>query len=242
MRPLISINISCYNRSRMLRECLESFITQTFRDFEIIVVDDGSTEDLSFVAKLDKRISYFKQEHSGMARGLNLAYEKSSGLYVLPFGSDDLALPELLEELIKQLNAFSEYDVIYPDCWVQNKDGGRTRNKLPEYDSPQEAYMAMLKKQFIPHGGTLWRKDKYPKYDETVGSAEDWEFFLGAMEAGLLFKHIDKRLWVYRVGHPRESKHDSQNNGCEKVLNRRGYTFDLKKREGKLCNLEQVKQ
>lgn len=237
MKPLISINISCLNRSKLLKECLESFIAQTFKDFEIIVVDDGSEEDLSFVTKIDERIKYFRQEHGGMATALNLATSASIGSLLMPFGSDDLALPELLQETIDYMDKNNDFDVIYTDCWVENKDGGRIRNKHPEYDNPQEAYEQMLRKQFISHGGTLWKKECYPAYDETVGPAEDWEFFLDAMEKGIRFKRLAKRLWVYKnFNEDRMSNNVAKmNESCEKVLRRRGYTFDSKTRSGKVC-------
>lgn len=234
--PIISVNISCYNRSQMLRECLESFINQTFREFEIIVIDDGSEEDLTFAATIDNRTRYYTQKHGGMARGLNLARKKSNGDFILPFGSDDIALPTLLEETYNCLMANPDFDVVYTDCFIVNRDGGKIRHKHPEYLDTKEAYQQMLKKQYISHGGTLWKKECYPEYDETVGSAEDLELFLTAMENGVKFKLLPKRLWLYRTGHKREAGSESQNKGAEKVLNRRGYTFDLKTRTGKPCN------
>jgi len=221
----------------MLKECLESFINQTFRDFEIIVVNDGSEEDLNFVVMMDNRIRYYRQPHGGMAKGLNLARKNSLGDYILPFGSDDLALPTLLEDTYNCLIANPDYDVVYPDNFIMNKTGGKIRHKHPEYLNSQIAYQQMLKKQYISHGGTLWKKECYPAYDETVGSAEDLELFLTAMENGVKFKSLPKRLWIYRTGNwQREAGSESQNKGSEIVLNCRGYTFDLKTRTGKPCN------
>lgn len=228
----ISINISCFNRKDMLKECVNSFLTQTFDNYEIVIVDDGSTDDLSFVSTMDERIKYFRQEHGGMAKGLNLALEKSIGKFVIPFGSDDLALPNLLQETYDMIQSNPEYDVIYTDCFIQNFEGGMIRLKHPEYLDEKVAYQKMLQKQYISHGGSLWKKEKIPQYDETVGSAEDLELFLTAMENGVKFKRLDKRLWVYRIGHVREGGSKSQNEGADKVLRRRGYRFDPIKRIG----------
>lgn len=228
--PKISIHISCYNRSRMLRECVESFLAQTFQDFEIIIVDDGSLDDLSFVAEMDSRVRFFKQEHGGMAKGLNLAMDKSCGDYIMPFGSDDLALPTLLEETLSELESNPDFDVVYPDKWQQSIHG-RIRSKSVQYSHGKD-YEKMLEQQYISHGGTLWKKDKCPRYDETVWSAEDWELFLTAMENGVKFKHIPKRLWIYKVGHPREGNTQRQIWGCQRVLERRGYKFNIRTRHG----------
>jgi len=230
MKPIISVNILCYNRSVMLRECIESFIKQTFKDFEIIVVDDGSEEDLSFVIDMDSRVKYFKQEHlgegpRGIAAGFNLALDKSSGKYVLPFGSDDLALPNLLLKLLKIVNGS---DIAYCDNLLRRYDGSESRRKY----SNKITYKEMLEKQIIAHSGTLWLKDNMPRYDETLGAAEDWELFLEALENGLSFKHIAERLWIYRTGHLRESNTQRVVDGCCRVMSKRKYYFDKKLRRG----------
>lgn len=221
--PLISVNISCFNRSKMLKECLDSFINQTFKDFEIVVVDDGSEEDLSFVSKMDSRIKYYHQEHGGVAKGENLAMDKSQGKYILHFDSDDIALPELIEKEIEVLENNYKYDVVYCDHWLQKVDGSRIRIKynLDRY-SQEEFYQKMLERQLIAHGGTLWRKYKMPRYDESLSPADDWDLFITAIEHGLKFYHIPERLWVYRTGHnDRESKTKAMAIGCQKVLAKR---------------------
>jgi glycosyltransferase involved in cell wall biosynthesis len=238
MKPLVSINIACYNRKEMLKECINSFITQKFTDWELVLVDDSSEDDLSFVSSIDSRIKYFRKEHSGITTSLNMAFSKSIGKYNMPFGSDDLASDDtLLEKEVNILEHNSKYDLVYCDNWLLQSDGKRYRNKFP--DPPinrQELYDKMMKKQFIPHGGTLWRSNKIPKYDESVSPADDWELYLNAVERGLKFYHIPERLWTYRVGHERLSFSDEQNNACEKLLARRGYRFDKIKRIGIKCN------
>lgn len=231
--PKISINISCFNRVPMLRQCIDSFIAQTYKDWELVLVDDGSRDDLSFVTKMDPRIKYYRQEHAGMAKGLNLAMEKSQGKYILPFGSDELALPPLLKETLACLEANPDYDVAYSDYWIRNRNGGEIRHKVDEFDDQKKAYQAMLEQQFIPHGGTLWLKDRCPEYDETMSPAEDWELMLTALESGVRFKHIPNRLWVYRkMGQPRMSDDIMMEAKCDAVLRRRGYRFNKETRRG----------
>ncbi len=236
----VSINISCFNRSKLLKECLESFINQTFENFEIIVVDDGSTEDLSFIIGLDPRIKYFRQEHGGMAKGLNLALTKSSGKFVMPFGSDDTALPNLLEKEVEILENNPQYDVVFCDQWLL-KNGKLKRKKYSgiNINNQKKFYKEMLERQVIAHGGTLWRKDKYISLDENIFPAEDWELFLSSVEKGLKFFHIPERLWIYSVmSKDRMSNLKEMNIACEKILNKRDYTFNKKKRIGeKICQL-----
>lgn len=225
MIPTISINISCYNRSQMLKECIESFLKQSFSSFEIIIVDDGSEEDLRFVSKLDDRVKYYWQEHGGMAKGLNLAADKSVGWYIMPFGSDDIASDkEFLSEMIIPLEILPACDVVYCDHWLMDGSGRLKRTKYANMGHiPYKIlYQEMLKKQLIAHGGTLWRKEKMPRYDLSVAPADDWDLFLTAIENGLIFHHIPKRLWTYKIGHQRMSESKEMKGACRKVLAKRG--------------------
>ena len=238
MNPIISINIPCYNRKEMLKECIESFIAQSFQDWELILVDDGSEEDLTFVKDMDDRVKYYRQDHVGISKAFNLALDKSSGKYVLPFGSDDLASDKnLLKELLTCMETYPKYDVIYTDFWIRRSDGLRRRNKNRKTYNSKDAYQEMLVRQYISHPGTLWKKEKMPRYDETLESAVDWELFLTAMENKVRFKHRSGKLWTYRTGHEREFNTQRQNDCCDRILRKRGYYFDIKTRKGvKICN------
>jgi glycosyltransferase involved in cell wall biosynthesis len=233
MIPIISINVPIFNRSVMLKECINSFIQQTFKNWEFVIADDGSEEDLSFVKKMDPRIKYFRQEHIGMAKAYNLALDNSKGKYIMPFGSDDIAMPDLLEELIELIEKYKkEYDVIYSNYWTRHCNGTVHRRLLSRTLNQKDAYKTMLNKQYIPHPGSLWKKEKMPHYDESLESAVDLELFLTAMENGVRFKHRKKKLWVYRIGHEREGGTERQANCCDRILRKRGYYFNRKLRQG----------
>lgn len=222
----------------MLRECVNSFIAQTFANFELVIADDGSEEDISFVRDMDSRVKYVRQEHYGMAKAYNLALDNSSGEYIMPFGSDDLAFPNLIEEMLWAMEKFGkQYDVIYCN-YLQQFQGGKYHRMVATHTLPQEkAYQEMLHQQYIPHCGSLWKKDKMPHYDESLTSGVDWESMLTAMENGVRFKRHKKKLLYYRVGHPREYNTNRQNESCDKILARRGYKFNFKTRKGeKICN------
>lgn len=236
--PLISINIPCYNRKELLRECLESFNCQTFNDYEIIVVDDGSEDDLSFVLNISDKIKLIRQDHLGISKAFNLALDNSSGKYIMPFGSDDISTPFLLEETYSLLKSVeNKFDVVYPNFWFEDNNKVVHRKLCNKTLSLEESYKEMLIRQYIPHGGSLWKKEKHPRYDETLESAVDWELFLTALEQGVRFKHLKYKLWIHRSGHDREFGSNRQTECCEKVLNRRGYSFDKKYRKGfKICN------
>jgi len=237
-KPIVSINIGCYNRIKMLEECIDSFVDQTFGDWELILVDDGSEENLTSVGNFDSRIRYFRQEHEGIARAYNLALDKSSGKYVIAFGSDDLASKKnFLEEMVAAMEKYTDYDAVYCNNFVLGTHGNIHRQLCRKTLRMPAAYEEMLVRQYLPHQGTMWRIEKMPRYDETLESAVDWELFLTALERGVRFKHIKKKLWTYRVGHPREFGTKRQEDCCDRILRKRGYYFDRKARCGiKICS------
>lgn len=213
----------------MLRECVESFTNQSFTNFELIVVDDGSEDDLTFVSDIDKRVRYIRQEKLGQYPARNLAIDNSQGDYILQFDSDDLAADDdFLKILLKFLTL--DFDAVYSDHFIIWPNGKRGIVKLRAVNENQ--YETMLNRQYIPNSGTLWRKDKLPRYDETLESGADWELFLTSLERGVKFRHINKRFWTYRTGHPRETGTQRQVDCCKRILKRRGYYFDEEKREG----------
>ncbi len=103
--PLVTVVIPAYNREKFLPETIESVRTQTFQDWELIIVDDGSTDDtatiVSQLSKTDHRIRYIWQQNSERAVARNRGIKESRGAYIAFLDSDDLWLPNKLE---KQVN------------------------------------------------------------------------------------------------------------------------------------------
>lgn len=120
----VTVIIPTYNRSKLAEEAVECVLNQSFTDFEVIVVDDGSTDDTSDVIKAipDKRVKYFYQENHGVDSARNLGLKHSSGQYIGFLDSDDLFAPDHLELMVKTLDenpdyslAYGSYINVYPD-------------------------------------------------------------------------------------------------------------------------------
>jgi hypothetical protein len=125
----------------------------------------------------------------------------------------------------------NNYDAVYSNYSYICADGSKGVRKL-EKMIPNDLYKGMLNKQYIPHGGTLWKKNKKPYYDETLESAQDWELCLTALESGVRFGHVKQVLWTIRMGHARETGTEIEEDCCNRTLLKRGYYFDKIKREG----------
>jgi len=115
--PTVSVVIAAYNRARFLPETIDSVLGQRFRDFELIVVDDGSTDETQQVLKpYGDRVRYFYQENSGPSAARNLGVRHARGEWIAIQDSDDLSTPDHLESLF----AFAEKN---PDCGMVFANG-----------------------------------------------------------------------------------------------------------------------
>src|ERR1700730_12727520 len=136
MTPLVSVVIPTYNRSPTLRREIESVLNQTFRDFELIVVDDGSTDEtkqiLSAYAALNQLRPVY-QAHGGSAAACNHGIRVSKGRYVAIQGSDDEWTPDKLEKAVAVLDSSGpQVGVFYSDMLRILKDGTSRFHKSPE--------------------------------------------------------------------------------------------------------------
>lgn len=114
--PQVSVVVPTYNRAPLIRQALDSIVAQTFSDYEIIVVDDGSTDQTAkLVEDRPEPIRYFRQEHRGVAAARNHAIRVASGEFVAFLDSDDVWLPDFLSEIVAALDAQPDALLGYSD-------------------------------------------------------------------------------------------------------------------------------
>ena len=195
--PEVSVVIPCYNGGRFLPAALASLAAQTFRNFEIIVVDDGSTdpETRAVIAGLGPEIRVIRQENRGMAGARNTACSAARAAIVLPLDCDDVLEPSFLEETIPALRA-APADVAFVTVY-QRLAGERSGVVAFEFDPFSQLFHNQL------HYCLLLRKSAWEAvggYDESMRDGyEDWEFNLRLIEAGYRGLIIPKPLFIYRV-------------------------------------------
>ena len=106
--PLVSVVLTTYNRADLISETIESILSQTFRNFELIVVDDGSTDNTEEVVRSynDERVHYIKTDNwGGPAKPRNIGIKKAKGEYIAFCDDDDLWLPNKLEVQLKHFDS-----------------------------------------------------------------------------------------------------------------------------------------
>jgi glycosyltransferase involved in cell wall biosynthesis len=215
--PKVSVIIPTYNRSALLKEAIASVLAQTMPDLEIIVVDDGSTDDTRAVVEVlpDNRIRYFYKPNGGVSSARNYGISKTNGDYIAFLDSDDLWPKDYLQIMIKYLQAESQYGAVYCAAVSQLPNG-----RIIKADEPVQCKSGRITSHLFQHG-VIWPSAAVIRrkitrgifFDELLNDAEDSDFFLRlSVQAKFLFIP-DVRI-VRRVSP------DSLSSGCELSCNR----------------------
>jgi len=181
--PDVSVIIPTYNRCNLLTEAIKSVLQQSYGDFEVLVIDDGSTDDTRLVVESisDDRIRYLYKDNGGQSSARNLGFVKAKSKYVAYLDSDDLWSSDYLETMVRQLDANEDYGAVYTRIISLHSDGRREELSKPEhyrsgwitkYFFDSMAYLAPL--------ATCFRKSACEDifWDEALRRDEDYDFFL----------------------------------------------------------------
>ena len=135
--PTVSVIMVTYNYGRFIREALDSLLCQTYQDFEVIVVDDGSTDDTAAAVRpYLNRVTYLPREHRGHIPGRKEGIRVSRGRYLCFFDADDICTPEKLELQVSFMGAHPEVDFVFSDFCYFDDTGVLT----PSFMAKQERF------------------------------------------------------------------------------------------------------
>ena len=203
--PLVSIIIPAYNAGRYIREAVDSALAQTYKNCEVIVVDDGSTDNTRQVLTpyIDAgKIKYIYQKNKGLAGARNTGIKNSSGEYIALLDADDLFLPEKIAEQVRALEENMDFGVCYSDL-IHFSDAEPRKFYHHRYKYPSgNIFEPLLHKQFINPLTVMARREVFEKcgyFNENLRRSEDWELWLRWAHAGVKFYFLNKALAHYRV-------------------------------------------
>ena len=131
MLPLVSVIITSYNQARFLSDAIESVLTQTYSQFEIVVVDDGSTDNASEVVARYPAVRYIRQDNQGLSAARNTGLHESNGAYLVFLDADDRLLPVALETGVDCLQAHPECGFVSGHYSLIASDGSLMRRRQP---------------------------------------------------------------------------------------------------------------
>jgi len=207
MQPIVSVIMPTYNRADYLKNSVQSVLDQTFSDFEIILMNNYSTDDTLDVISAfnDDRIKVINFKNDGIiARSRNQGIRQSKGKYIAFLDDDDLWCPEKLELQIKYLESHPEFDLVYSNALIIDEYGNRKDLLM---DSKQaktgHVFLYLLYENFVPILTVLMRREIFEtngplNEDPCIKGAEDYEYWLRA-SLKFNFGYIDQSLALYRV-------------------------------------------
>jgi glycosyltransferase involved in cell wall biosynthesis len=196
--PQVSVVIPVYNTGEYLAEALASVRRQTWRNFEVVIVDDGSTDARTLAileaAAHEPEVTVHRTPNRGPALARNFAIEQARGAYILPLDSDDWLAPEFLARTVPLLDADPKLGVAY--TWVGLVGGHHGVWKTGGF-----TLLELLSRCTI-HVSSLYRRELWADvggYDPTfVESCEDWDLWLGAAKRGWTGRGVPEVLVYYR--------------------------------------------
>jgi glycosyltransferase involved in cell wall biosynthesis len=195
--PAVSVVVPCYNGARYIDGLLATLAAQTFRDFEIIIVDDGSNEETrAKLDTLDTSITVIRQRNQGPGAARNTGFRRARGEFVLPLDCDDELDPSFLAEVYAALSA-APADVGVVFTYLQ-AFGAVDKTDFARRFNAFELLFSNKLQSCIFMRRSLW--EKLGGYDEAMRDGyEDWDFNIRMSRAGIKAIAIPKPLYFYRV-------------------------------------------
>lgn len=207
MNPLVSILMPVYKTAPYLREAMDSMLSQTFTDFELIVLNDCSPDDAEAVLDnyTDPRIVRYKGEkNAGLSNVLNVGIGMARGKYIARMDSDDISLPQRLQIQVEYLETHPEIDLVSvgmqlfgarEDVWIREQN-------------PEKVKINALFHSPILHASSVWRKDSFEsqglRFRQRMVPAEDYDLWARALVKGLKLVNLPDVLYKYRM-HPSQA-------------------------------------
>jgi len=187
--PEVSVLMSCYNASRWLHDAIGSVLAQTLRDFEFIVVDDGSTDETWSIIQSyrDQRIVALSKRNTGLADSLNVGIAQARGVWIARLDADDVCERTRLEEQIQFVRSHPGVVLLGSGC-VEIDDQGRVMKKqLFPYGHRKLVRHLERLQRFFPHSSALFRRDIAQDagcYNRLFRKTQDWDSWLRFAERG----------------------------------------------------------
>ena len=197
--PVFSVIMPAKDRAKLIPEPIKSLINQTFSDFELIIIDDHSTDETAEVVKkfTDPRIKYYPlTDGTGPGAGRDFGIKKALGKYIVVADSDDINYPDRLEKTKEKFD--DGFDVVYSNVDIDNIETGE------KYLRPSQAFDPELIKRvnFIPAPTTAFKKEAYIEvggFDKNLMTSEDYDLWLKMTENNKKFGYIDQPLVKMQV-------------------------------------------
>jgi glycosyltransferase involved in cell wall biosynthesis len=207
--PLVSVIVPTYQNGQYLCQAIESILRQTWKDLEIIVVDDGSTDNTSEVLKTyEGKIKILTQPNSGTAAARNAGIKVSQGKFIAFLDADDIWLEGKLEQQMPIFDKKPQVGLVFSDMY--NFDGESKKGRAFQLVKPKSGWVEsdLFQSDFVPMPTVIIRHeclDTIGLFDETLHYCEDYDLWLRICRSWEL-DFINEPLALYRLSQGQKSK------------------------------------
>lgn len=202
MAPLVSVLMPVYKTAPYLREAMDSMLCQTFKDFELIVLNDCSPDNAEEIldAYDDSRIVRYKGENNvGLSNVLNVGIGMARGKYIARMDSDDISLPQRLQVQVDYLDKYPDVDLVSVGMRLFGAKEGTWIREI----NPEKVKIEAMFHSPVLHASSVWRKDAFEKqglrFRQEMVPAEDYDLWTRAMLKGLKLVNLPEVLYKYRI-------------------------------------------
>ena len=197
--PLISVLLSVYNDDENIKKSIDSILSQSYKNIELLVIDDGSTDHTNEILNSikDTRLKIFRNEENlGLTKCLNILIKKSQGQILARQDSDDISLPTRLEVQYSLLNK-SQLDACTTRAFIKN-----TKKTIPKFSHLLPIKFVIKYKNPFIHGTLMVRKNAVldiGMYDENIKYAQDYKLFIELLKKNYKIKILKCKLYILNM-------------------------------------------
>ena len=206
VEPLVSVIMPAYNAAEHIAEAIESVLIQNYRNFELIVVNDGSTDDTKDIvfSFKDERIKYFYHENSGLAATHNAGIKKSEGSFLIKLDHDDMMTADFIAAHLAEFEKHPDVDLVYcDDCLIDENSKPIRVIERPEYTDRKLLIRDLFHCGFpvVPFRTCIRRSvfDKIGFFDEELLVGEDYDMMRRFVKHGLKIHHLKGAMYLRRM-------------------------------------------
>ena len=203
-KPKVSVIMPVYNQAEYLKQAIKSILNQTFQDFELIIINDGSTDQtadiLNKFRRRDLRIKVFHQKNQGCTKSLNYGIKQARGEYIARQDADDVSLPERLQKQVEFLNKNKSIGLMGSFAQVIDKQGNKKKKILGKYTDDKDLRKNSFWSDRFCHSTIMVREELLKQingYDENFVCSQDTDLYFRLMPHTQL-ANLSEILLFYR--------------------------------------------
>ncbi|MFH1507985.1 MAG: glycosyltransferase [Candidatus Omnitrophota bacterium] len=205
-KPKVSVLIPAYNAEKFIQRTINSVLAQSFKDFEIVVLDDGSNDRTGEIVKAmqsrDKRVIYYYQDNRGLVNSRNRLVELSRGEFIAFLDHDDEWLPDKLKKQLTLFNKAPQPGLVFCDAYIKNNERAIARSFKERRPCRGDVfYQYLLSDNFVPLLTVILPREvllKFMPFNQDYQVNEEFEMFL-RIARSFRFDYLDQPLAIYHV-------------------------------------------